>query len=126
MNLLLDTQAFLYWTSNDPHLPRGARAGIGDELAAVLVSAASIWEITIKVAKGKLRTSFADPIAEAQRHDFDLLPILPVHALAAGRLPPHHDDPFDRMLIAQAQLDGLTIVTGDRAFGAYGVPVLWQ
>ncbi len=88
------------------------------------VSAASIWEIAIKRASGKLDApeNLLDKVAEAR---FIELGISFEHAIRAGALPPHHGDPFDRMLVAQAQSEGLTIVTGDERVAAYDVPVLW-
>lgn len=126
MRLLLDTQAFIYWCLADPRLPKRAEDAIGDPASTVLLSAASVWEIRIKTAKGKLKLSFDDVAAEARRHRFDLMSITPAHAQAAGDLPRHHEDPFDRMLIAQARLEAGTVVTGDAAFPAYAVPVLWD
>lgn len=126
MKLLLDTHAFLFWVSDDRRLPRRARAAIADPRSAVHLSAASVWEIRIKVAKGKLTTSFADVPEEARRHRFDLLPITADHAQRAGDLPLRHEDPFDRMLIAQAMLEDARLVTGDSVFGACGVATLWS
>ncbi len=90
----------------------------------VLVSVASAWEIAIKHALGRL-TFPLDRFEEVlQRMGFDLLPIGLAHAIAAGRLPRHHDDPFDRLLIAQAQTKGMTLVSTDRAIARYDVPLL--
>jgi len=126
VKLLLDTHAFLYWTEDNPRLPRRARAAIARPRTIACISAATIWEIRIKVAKGRLRTDFANVAEEAQKHRFGVVPITGEHAQAAGDLPPHHEDPFDRMLIAQAQAEAMVLVTGDAAFGDYGVPVLWE
>ncbi len=92
--------------------------------ALVYVSAASAWEAAIKIALGKLRIpgSFGQAVQDSQ---FSKLPVDFDHAAAAGSLPTHHTDPFDRMLIAQAQLEGLAIVTHDRNFGQYDVRVVW-
>jgi PIN domain nuclease of toxin-antitoxin system len=87
------------------------------------VSAASAWEISIKKALGKLATP-DDLEQQVQQGGFVALPISPAHGVAAGRLPRHHEDPFDRMLIAQAIAEGLTIVTRDKRFGDYGVALL--
>jgi PIN domain nuclease of toxin-antitoxin system len=89
----------------------------------VVVSVAAVWEIAIKRALGKLDAP-DDLEAQLAKHDFSTLPISVRHALAAGALKRHHNDPFDRMLIAQAMLEGLTIVTRDSRFGQYGVPLL--
>ena len=126
MKLLVDTHAFLYWTEDNPRLPRRARAAIARPRSIACISAATIWEIRIKVAKGRLRTDFTNVAEEARKHRFELLPITGDHAQAAGHLPPHHEDPFDRMLIAQAMAEGMTLVTGDDAFGAYGAKLLWE
>jgi PIN domain nuclease of toxin-antitoxin system len=126
VKLLLDTHAFLYWTEDNPRLPRRARAAIARPRSVACISAATIWEIRIKVARGRLRTDFTSVAEEARQHRFEVLSITADHAQAAGDLPPHHDDPFDRMLVAQARAEGMTLVTGDGAFGDYGVPLLWE
>jgi PIN domain nuclease of toxin-antitoxin system len=87
------------------------------------VSAVSVWEAEIKIACGKLKLNF-DPERGPLEHGFSPLPITLAHAAAAGRLPSHHRDPWDRMLVAQAQLEGLTIVTRDPVFDNYAVAVL--
>jgi PIN domain nuclease of toxin-antitoxin system len=102
--------------------PRAAEALRSSDNPA-FVSAVSVWEAEIKVARGKLKVNF-DPETGPIEHGFDPLPITLAHAAAAGRLPPHHGDPFDRMLVAQAQLEGLTIVTRDPVFDRYPVAVL--
>ena len=122
VSLLLDTHALLWWLSGDP-VAEGAVAAISDPRTPVLVSAATVWEIAIKSSLGKL--SVQGSVA-AHLHDegFDPLSISVAHAALAGGLPPHHRDPFDRMLVAQAQLERLTIVTRDPVFSAYDVEVL--
>lgn len=120
MNLLLDTHVVL-WALVQPDLLRDdVRVLIADPAHAVHVSAATVWEVEIKRAVGKLSApdGFA---AECADRGFDGLPIDLVHAERAGRLPPHHSDPFDRMLIAQAIEDDLVLVSDDRAFDAYDV-----
>ena len=124
MNLLLDTHVFLWWLADDPALDAEARQAIRDPAAIVHVSAASLWEISIKEALGKLDVESADLAAEVPANGFVELAISGRHALAAGALPRHHDDPFDRMLVAQASLEGLTLVTRDPAMAAYEVSVL--
>jgi PIN domain nuclease of toxin-antitoxin system len=99
-----------------------ARDAIEDGRNDVLVGAASTWEVTIKRATGKLDIS-GDLSSEIEKAAFMPLPITIAHSLVAGELPPHHRDPFDRMLIAQAQLDGLTVVTRDPRFAAYGISI---
>ncbi len=87
------------------------------------MSAASIWELEIKRAAGRLRFT-VDLVEESERAGFAAMPILPEHGVAAARLPLHHRDPFDRVLIAQAQLEGLTIVTRDPRFAPYSVATM--
>ena len=122
MNLLLDTQAFLWWLADAP-IEGAVKDRIADPDALVAVSAASIWEIAIKRALGKLRIE-GSMIDEVSSGGFEPLSISFGHAERAGALPAHHRDPFDRMLIAQAQSEGLTLVTRDTAFDAYEVEVL--
>ena len=123
MILLLDAHAILWWLADDPTLAHGARAAIADPSNDVLVSAASVWEIEVKRALGKLTAP--DEIVEAiESAGFDGLAITAADAANAGRLPSHHRDPFDRMLVAQAgRLDAL-IVSRDRSFEPYDVEVL--
>ena len=125
MRLLLDTHAFLWWLTDDPRLSEPAREAIGDGGSVVNVSAASIWEIAIKSALGRLEFGDADIVSEIGANGFSELPISAVHAAAAGVLPRIHDDPFDRMLVAQSRLEGLVCVTRDPVFDEYRVAVLW-
>jgi PIN domain nuclease of toxin-antitoxin system len=120
--LLLDTHALLWWLADDDRLPTTARKAIRNE-AVVNVSAGTVWEIALKRALGKL--DIADGWYQAAFRDFTELPITAEHARRAGELPPHHRDPFDRMLIAQALVDGLTLVTADPAFEPYAVSRAW-
>ena len=91
---------------------------------SLFYSAASIWEIAIKRAQGKLNAP-EDLLDTMEQRGFIELPVLSGHAIVAGALPPHHRDPFDRMIVAQAQSEGLTVVTRDERIAAYDVPVLW-
>lgn len=123
MTLLLDTHVFLWWREASDRLGAGVRRAV-EGADVVFVSAASAWEIAIKVALGKLR--IPGPLEPAvEESQFTPLPITFAHAAAVSGLAPHHRDPFDRMLIAQALSDGLTIVTHDRRFAPYGARVLW-
>jgi PIN domain nuclease of toxin-antitoxin system len=125
--LLLDTHAFLWWLDGDKKLPRKIRARI-DEEAVVLVSAASAWEITTKARLGKLPGALAvaaDVSACIISQAFTSLAITVDHAQRAGTLPGPHRDPFDRMLIAQSQGEGLPIVSIDEVFDRYGVQRIW-
>ena len=121
MSLLLDTNALIWWLEGA--LSGEAAAAINHPDEIVVVSAVSVWEVSIKTALGKLRSPGDLPLAIVEE-GFEPLSISIDHAHAAGGLPRHHADPFDRLLIAQAQLEGLTIVTRDRAFDAYEVDVL--
>jgi PIN domain nuclease of toxin-antitoxin system len=122
LSLLLDTHVLLWWLEDSPSLASEARAAIADE-PTIFVSAATIWEISIKASTGKLRVTPA-LLDYVEQEGFQPLPISLEHAFAAGSLPPHHNDPFDRMLVAQAAAEALTIVTRNPRIGAYGVPTL--
>jgi PIN domain nuclease of toxin-antitoxin system len=124
MNLLLDTDAFLWAIDNDPKLSQKARDAIVDGNNIVFVSAATAWEISIKKAIGKLKVPSGDYLEELRLHRFTPLDITTEHALAVENLPPHHKDPFDRMLIAQAHVERLTLVTRDSRMKAYAVPAI--
>ena len=123
MNLFLDTHALLWWLSDSPNLPAEGRNAIADAGNLIVVSAAVIWEIRIKQALGKLEipSNFCRVIKD---QGFELLSITADHAYAAGDLPMHHRDPFDRMIIAQAKLEGLKVITHDNIFKKYDIPVL--
>lgn len=123
MRLLLDTHALLWWLADNATLNPTARGAIADPANDVYVSAATAWEIAIKQRLGKLD---APPDLEAQilGNDLEPLPISIGHAVSAGSLPRQHDDPFDRMLIAQARMEQLAIVTRDARFHRYDIPLL--
>lgn len=122
MILLLDAHALLWWL-RDEELDRNARESIAAPANDVLVSAATVWELEIKRRLGKLQAP-DDLVATIDAAGFSCLPVLGEDAVRAGRLPLHHRDPFDRMLLAQALRLDATIVSRDRAFDAYDVPVL--
>lgn len=124
MNLLLDTHVFLWAVEDNPKLSPAARAAILDGRNVVYVSAATAWEISIKRAIGKLRTPQGEYLEELRLHRFTPLSITTEHALAVEGLPHHHKDPFDRMLIAQAQEERLTIVTHDHRLSLYDVKII--
>ena len=128
MRLLLDTHAFLWWLAGEPRLSTPAKKAIGDEDNAVYVSAASAWEIATKFRLGKLPGAklIADDIAAVvSSQAFMPLAVSAVHAQRAGLLPGIHRDPFDRVLIAQAQSEGMTLVSNEDHFDQYGVTRLW-
>jgi PIN domain nuclease of toxin-antitoxin system len=123
VRLLLDTHVFLWWNGHPDMIAASLRRAIADPASEIYVSAASVWEIGIKRAIGKLE--FTQKIVEAiVGHRFQLLPITGQHAERASELPLHHADPFDRMLIAQAELERMLIGTHDRKISPYGVPTL--
>lgn len=126
MSLLLDTQAFLWWVTDDPKLSRKARVAIADQ--PCILSIVSCWEMSIKVSLGKLEMPKAvDRFLQEQLevNGFSLLPVSLEHAAAVADLPFHHCDPFDRLLAAQALLDDLPIVSSDAIFRRYGVKRVW-
>jgi PIN domain nuclease of toxin-antitoxin system len=128
MQLLLDTHTFLWWLAGDEALSAAARTAIAGEGNTIFVSAASAWEIAAKHRIGKLPNVAAivtDLDQEAVDQGFVGLPISLRHAQVAASLPGPHRDPFDRMLIAQAMLEKLVIVSNEQPFDAYGVARLW-
>ncbi|MGH2858066.1 MAG: type II toxin-antitoxin system VapC family toxin [Solirubrobacteraceae bacterium] len=124
MKLLLDTHAAVWYLAADRRLGTAARSAIQSEANKTLLSAVVVWEIAIKRALGKITV---DPryLGLLLDHGAEPLPISLEHAHAVESLPSHHSDPFDRLLIVQAQAESATIVTQDPHIGAYGVPVLW-
>jgi len=125
VNVLLDTHALLWWLADDTKLSATARDVIGNPANQVFVSAVSGWEISIKQSLGKLDVDKGTLLTEVEHNGFMLLPVSFQHGLVAGNLPSHHRDPFDRMLIAQAQCDGLHLISVDCCFEAYDVDVIW-
>jgi PIN domain nuclease of toxin-antitoxin system len=128
VRLLLDTHALLWWLSDDPALSPAARKAMAATSNVVLVSAASAWEISTKVRLGRLPGAeelAADFQGFISREGFTTLDITVNHGIRAGLLPGPHKDPFDRMLIAQAQAENLPIATNERIFAAYGVRRVW-
>lgn len=123
MKLLLDTHAFLWWLSDDPQLGGEARRAIARVDNLVYVSAATAWEIAVKRASGKLDAP-GDIARWIEQSAFSDCPIEVEHAVVAAELPRHHADPFDRLLVAQAQLEDMTLVTGDPALRDYDVSTL--
>lgn len=123
MRLLLDTHVLIWWLEGGARLREQARAAISSRANEVRVSSVSAVEISIKVAKGKLHAP-GDLVAQLAHHGFTALPVTIEHGIAMLGLAAKHGDPFDRLLIAQARCEGFTIVTADRAFATYDVPIL--
>lgn len=130
MRLLLDTHTLLWYTTNDPHLSKTAETLIVDPANEVFMSPASYWEIAIKVSIGKLTLTqpyedFTDVCVK--RYGFRILPIEPRHTAVVSRLPfpGTHRDPFDRLIVAQSLVEGISVVSVDSQLDAYGVSRLW-
>jgi len=128
VTLLLDTHALLWFLKNDPQLSATAKTAIEDPANRKLVSIASCWEIAIKAGLGKLK--LGEPATallsrELPANSFDLLPITLAHATAVESLPAHHKDPFDRLLVAQALAESVSLVSSDTKLDAYGIQRLW-
>jgi len=123
MNLLLDTHVLLWWLDDNPTLLIKAKEAIADGGNMVFVSVATIWEIRIKHALGKLKipANFRNVL---EQQAFEMLSITADHAHLIGELPAHHRDPFDRMLIAQALFEGFTLITRDSRFKRYKVSTI--
>lgn len=124
MRLLLDTHALIYLLGPATAMRTEALDAVRNPDNVVFFSAANVWEIEIKVKLRKLTAPTSDVITMARRQGYADLAMEATHARDVGRLPLHHHDPFDRMLVAQAMAEGLTVVTRDRIFANYDVPVL--
>jgi PIN domain nuclease of toxin-antitoxin system len=128
VRFLLDTHTFLWWITDDPHLSERARRVISDPESDIFLSAASGWEMAIKTQLGKLQLPdhFEQFIAEQLfRNNITSLPVMMSHALHVQSLPLHHRDPFDRLLIAQSQMEKMPIITTDSVFADYDVEIVW-
>jgi PIN domain nuclease of toxin-antitoxin system len=128
MKLLLDTHVFLWWLADSPRLSPMCRDLIATTTTTVYISAASIWEMAIKSALGKLRVREASGVAALDqliaKSGFLELPITAAHGAATSRLPLHHGDPFDRLLVAQTLVEQLTLATADALLKDYQIPML--
>jgi PIN domain nuclease of toxin-antitoxin system len=128
MNLLLDTHTFLWWITDAPKLSKAARDLMGNGQNTLYWSAASSWEVSIKYALGRLPLPEIPEIflpSELSQNRIESLPVIDAHAFRAGHLPRYHRDPFDRMLIAQAQVESLVLLSNDQKLGLYDVEVRW-
>jgi PIN domain nuclease of toxin-antitoxin system len=128
MKLLLDTQVFLWWNEANPRLSRRVRQLLSDPENSLYLSVASAWEIALKVQSGKLGLPAATAVyipARLNHYEMEALPVTLEHVLAASALPAFHRDPFDRMLVAQGQVESLPIVTHDPQFRKYAVDTIW-
>ena len=127
MRALADSHILLWWLNNDPRLSTHVRRFIAAPANEILISAATAWELSIKTMSGKLQAQpLLDRFEEVlQEEGFASLPITIDHGIRAGALPLHHSDPFDRMMIAQAQAEHLAILSADPAFDHYGVRRIW-
>ena len=128
MKLLLDTHTFLWWITDDPQLSTQAREFMADGHNTLYWSAASSWEVSIKYALGRMPLPEAPEQflpAEIEKNRIESLPIIDVHAFLAGQLPHHHGDPFDRMLVAQAQVESLALISNDQQLNHYDVEIRW-
>jgi PIN domain nuclease of toxin-antitoxin system len=124
LSYLLDTQVLLWWFSQSLRLKPDVRAAIADPQTRIFVSAASFWEAAIKRAKGRLSFDSAALVGAVVGSGLQQLAITSAHALAAGDLPRHHDDPFDRMLVAQAIAENLTLISSDARLRSYPVALI--
>lgn len=128
MKLLLDTHAFLWWIGDDARLSASARQAIADPGNDVSFSVASAWELAIKTALGRFDADGNLSLflrEHVQQNAFLVLPVRLEHAVSVASLPAHHRDPFDRLLVAQAGVEGMTLVSADRQLRKYDTPVLW-
>jgi PIN domain nuclease of toxin-antitoxin system len=127
MKLLLDTHAFIWWDSDPDQLPAAARLACEDENNVVCVSVASLWEMQIKSQLGKLRlrTPLNELVRDQTENGISFLPVQIASVLKLSDLPDSHRDPFDRLIIAQALLEGAAIVSADRLFEKYPIKILW-
>lgn len=124
MKLLLDTHALLWWLADDPQLGRRARELIEDPANDILISVASLWEMTVKLRVGKLHADLAAVMEEARREGFVVLGITPAHLLTLTTLPMHHRDPFDHLLIAQAMTENAVFLSEDSNATKYKVRIV--
>ena len=130
MKLLLDTHAFLWLVDGNPNLSATAQTALGDPANALFLSVASVWELSIKTSRTRPQLRLNDPLDPyiakwTAAYQVQVLPIDLPHALHVAGLPHHHTDPFDRLLIAQAEVEAMTLVSADRKFASYPISLLW-
>jgi PIN domain nuclease of toxin-antitoxin system len=128
MKLLLDTHVFLWWNEASPRLSKQAHSLISDPENTLYLSVVSVWEVILKEGTGKLKLPSAAAVyipARLAHYRFEVLPLGLGHVLAVGTLPTHHRDPFDRMLVAQAEVERLPILTHDPQIRKYNVETVW-
>lgn len=128
MKILLDTHTFLWWTLEPEKLSQPVLTACQDKENLILLSVASAWEMQIKLQSGKLKIDL--PLAEVidnqrEANGMEILPVTLAHVLALQSLPPHHKDPFDRLLIAQANVENAVLVSKDAVLGQYPVQLFW-
>ena len=128
MKLLLDTQAFIWFVENDWNLPHKGKNAIELPRNTIIISIASLWEMTIKISIGKLKLNFRleEMFEQISNNGFTLLPILPKHLFQLSNLPMHHNDPFDRLIIAQSKSENMPVVTSDDKFSEYSITRIWK
>lgn len=124
MRLLVDTHLLVWWLAGGARLPRRAREILADASNQVYFSAASVWEVAIKAALGKIKVDPDEMLGALHSGGFEELYVTSRHAAAAMRLPGHHADPFDRLLVAQSMVEPMHLLTDDRILGAYGANVI--
>ena len=128
VRILLDTHAFLWWNDASPRLSKKALVLLADPTNTLLLSVVSAWELVLKTQTGKLRLAESPSVYVPTRmahYAMEALPVKLAHVLASESLPLHHRDPFDRLLIAQATIEGVPILTADPEFRRYAIKVLW-
>ena len=126
MQLLIDTHILIWFLEGNKLLSKSRRQIVADSQNNVFVSIASLWEIAIKISIGKLTLAkpLANVIKQIEIEDFEISPISPEHTLRVSIMPFHHRDPFDRVIIAQSQIENLPVLTDDNDFGSYGIKIL--
>ena len=126
MQLLIDTHILIWFLEGNKLLSKSRRQIVADSQNNVFVSIASLWEIAIKISIGKLTLAkpLANVIKQIEIEDFEILLISPEHTLRVSIMPFHHRDPFDRVIIAQSQIENLPVLTDDNDFGSYGIKIL--